>query len=177
MFTNNVYLVFDGIVKIVDDVSMPRLSNDQLHKMRRENIGRLVSDAGMDFQARALTRMQSELDPRLRETHLVVLKHLSMTGDRLTELAEKAVVSKQALGPLVDAVEALGYVERVEDPADGRAKRIQFTKEGRDLLRKTVGFFVEIEESYAQAIGVTKLEELRATLKELLCAVRATSSI
>src|SRR6516165_9683186 len=43
-------------------------------------------------------------------------------GSRLTELAERAQLTKQSVGEATSDLERLGYAERVADPGDGRAK-------------------------------------------------------
>ena len=79
----------------------------------------------------------------IRHAHGCVFRWVEPEGTRLTELAELAGHSKQAVGEFVCDLEARGYVERVPDPADGRAKIIRLTERGargqgdcaRDLRR------------------------------------------
>ena len=56
---------------------------------------------------------------------------ISEDGNRLTELAESAQVTKQTASALVDQLEALGYVARVPDPTDARARIIRLAPRGR----------------------------------------------
>src|SRR5687767_8632491 len=59
----------------------------------------------------------------LRPAHLTVFQHIAAdTGSRLTDLADRALMTKQSMGYLVDYLEAHGYVARGPDPADGRAR-------------------------------------------------------
>jgi DNA-binding MarR family transcriptional regulator len=88
-------------------------------------------------------------------------------GLRLTELAHIAGVSKQAMSEMVDSMVEAGYLERVPDPTDGRARRLRLTKLGRDagvLARKLVR---EIEAQWETRIGKRRVAELRATLEAL----------
>src|SRR6187402_3130497 len=57
----------------------------------------------------------------LRIGHEAVFSFMPARGTRLTELARRARITKQSMGELVRELEALGYVERAADPADGRA--------------------------------------------------------
>jgi DNA-binding MarR family transcriptional regulator len=57
-------------------------------------------------------------------------RNLDVEGTRLTELARRASMSKQAMGELVDQCAELGLVERMADPKDGRARIIRFTPDG-----------------------------------------------
>ena len=53
-------------------------------------------------------------------------------GNRVTELADSAQVTKQTASVLVDQLEALGYVERVPDPTDARARLVRLAPRGRE---------------------------------------------
>lgn len=66
--------------------------------------------------------------------HLQVTRHLGQSGDRLTVLAARAGMSKQAMADLVDQCAAWGLVRREPDPTDRRARRIVFTAAGLDWL-------------------------------------------
>ncbi|QRP48800.1 MarR family winged helix-turn-helix transcriptional regulator [Amycolatopsis sp. FDAARGOS 1241] len=73
-------------------------------------------------------------DPRTRAARATVFIHLEPGGIRLTRLAEKALMTSQAMGELVDDLERLGYLRREPDPADRRAKLIRFTNRGSEAL-------------------------------------------
>ncbi|WP_280499269.1 MarR family transcriptional regulator, partial [Nocardia cyriacigeorgica] len=60
-----------------------------------------------------------------------IVQRIGPDGTRLTELAEQAQVTKQTAGFLVDQLERAGYVERVPDPTDGRARLVRLSARGR----------------------------------------------
>lgn len=62
--------------------------------------------------------------------HIHITRHLGLQGSRLTELAQCAGMSKQAMGDLVSQCEAWDLVRREPDPLDARARRIIFTATG-----------------------------------------------
>ena len=101
-----------------------------------------------------------------------MLAHLGLEGARLTELAEKAMMTKQAMGQLVDEVERLGYVERSPDPSDGRAKIVRFTPKGLELIRRGTEIGDTIQRRYASLIGEEKMGQLRELLEELHYHIR-----
>jgi len=68
----------------------------------------------------------------LRPTHGCVFRFVREDGMRLTELAAHGGITKQSAGELVDDLVELGYVERIADPADKRAKLICLTERGRE---------------------------------------------
>src|SRR4051812_49724164 len=63
----------------------------------------------------------------LRAAHTQVFEGLDPDGTRLTTLAERAQMSHQAMGEMVDELVRHGYLERVPDPADRRARPISPT--------------------------------------------------
>jgi MarR family transcriptional regulator, transcriptional regulator for hemolysin len=66
-----------------------------------------------------------------------VLAHLSRhDGMMQTKLADALEVGKASLGSLIDRLVAGGLVERRDDPADRRAKRVYMAKAGRQLLKR-----------------------------------------
>jgi len=94
-------------------------------------------------------------------------QHISDRGSRVTELAELAQLSKPTVVYLVNDLERLGYVERVPDPGDGRAKLVRFTKRGaraQDAAREIVA---QIERDWSSVFGRRDFAELRALLERL----------
>ena len=125
---------------------------------------------------RAADLMVQEMNHRLgeaglddiREAHGCVFGNIGPEGARLTELAERAGLTKQAVGEVVSELERLGYVERSPDPVDGRAKIIRLTDQGAVAQRAGYAILDEIEAEWAERIGEDGLEQLRDRLAELL---------
>lgn len=103
----------------------------------------------------------------IRHAHGCVFRYVEGEGVRLTDLAELAGHSKQAVGEFVADLEALGYVERVPDPADRRAKIICLTPRGVEAKRAAVEIFAEIERRWAERIGEKRVKALRDALERL----------
>jgi DNA-binding MarR family transcriptional regulator len=71
-----------------------------------------------------------------------VLANLSRhDGDGMmqTELAKVMDVGKVTLGGLIDRLETSGFIKRVADPSDRRAKRVVMTPRGTKLLADVKG--------------------------------------
>ena len=85
--------------------------------------------------------------------HLHITRHLALEGSRLTDLAQRAGMSKQAMGTLVNQCEAWGMVTRESDPADARARRVCFTATGRAWLEAYQEAAVQAEAEMRQAVG------------------------
>jgi DNA-binding MarR family transcriptional regulator len=103
----------------------------------------------------------------IRRAHGCVFRWVEPSGTRLTELAEQAGHSKQAVGEFVCDLEARGYVERVPDPADGRAKIIRLTDHGAEAKAAALEVFAEIESEWAERIGPERVAALRDALEVL----------
>lgn len=105
--------------------------------------------------------------PGLRPSHGCVFRYMDVDGSKLSELAEKSGMTKQAFGEHVANVEALGYVVRVPDPEDGRAKLVVPTPRGRKALILGRRVFADLEREWAEAIGAERVAGLRKTLQEI----------
>jgi DNA-binding MarR family transcriptional regulator len=114
----------------------------------------------------------------VREGHGCVFGFVDLEhGSRLTDVADRARLTKQAVGEAVAELERLGYVQRVPDPADGRAKIIRFTERGRDAALTGRRLFAEIEDEWAERFGEERIAELRACAEEIMESYRLTGSI
>ena len=80
-------------------------------------------------------------------------RHLSLAGDRLTDLADKAGMTKQAMADLVAQCEAWGLVTREADPHDARARRVRFTDAGLAWLQAFHDAVSQAEAEFREAVG------------------------
>ncbi|MFD6091151.1 MarR family winged helix-turn-helix transcriptional regulator [Oerskovia sp. NPDC060338] len=96
-----------------------------------------------------------------------VFQRIGPHGTRLTELAEAAEVTKQTAGFLVDQLEAAGYVERVPDPADGRARLIRSTTRGAAVTSVAAVAVAEVEAEWTTHLGARGMASLRRQLERL----------
>ena len=103
----------------------------------------------------------------LRPAHGCVFGNIDDEGSRLTDLAARSGLTKQSVGEAVADLQKLGFVERVSDPADGRAKIIQLTHHGREALTASEEIFADIEGRFAEDVGEERYAQFRETLLEL----------
>jgi DNA-binding MarR family transcriptional regulator len=103
----------------------------------------------------------------IRPSHGCVFRFVQAEGMRPTELAERAMITKQSLGESVADLERLGYVERVPDPTDGRAKLVRLTPKGEAAQAAAQKAFSDIEREWARRLGADRISELRRTLAEI----------
>jgi DNA-binding MarR family transcriptional regulator len=103
----------------------------------------------------------------IRAAHAAVFVNIDRAGSRLTHLAERAAMTPQAMGELVDDLAELGYVKRVADPADRRAKLIMLTDLGYDALQAAFDAIIDIEAELLSALGAGGLAKLQRVLRRL----------
>ena len=96
-----------------------------------------------------------------------VFQRIAAGGSRLTDLAAAAQMTKQSAGFLVDQLEAHGYVERVPDPRDARARLVRLTARGREVVEVARPVQQSIEAEWVEHLGLERAQELYATLAEL----------
>lgn len=104
----------------------------------------------------------------IRPAHSRVFENIEADGTRLTELADRARMTHPSMSELVTGLERRGYVERVPDPGDGRARLVRLTSAGRALQRAALREIAEIETAWLQRLGPEVGPELRATLTDVL---------
>jgi DNA-binding MarR family transcriptional regulator len=103
----------------------------------------------------------------IRITHGCVFGNIDTEGTRLTDLAERAFMTKQSVGEVVSDLEKLGYVERVPDPSDGRAKIIRLTERGHEARAVGMELIDELEQEWAERVGAERVAALRDALEAI----------
>jgi DNA-binding MarR family transcriptional regulator len=105
--------------------------------------------------------------PGLRPSHFRLLDYTPSDGIRLTDLAQRANITKQALGEMVVTLQSAGLVEVSPDPSDGRARLVNLTPDGRrvrDRIQRTIG---AIERDLRRRVGPEKWAVFREVLDEM----------
>ena len=132
--------------------------------IRTTHVGHWLRLALLRFDARVLALMAqhpgvplglANLASRqqIGAAHVHITRHLAREGARLTELAQAADMSKQAMGTLVDQCAAWGMVTRENDAIDARARRVCFTTAGLAWLNAYEESVVQAELEMRQAVG------------------------
>jgi DNA-binding MarR family transcriptional regulator len=131
---------------------------------RLTHLGRLLGEAMRRFDERVLHLMAHNIDvplalsnlaarAQVSAAHIHITRHLELQGTRLTELAQRAGMSKQAMGDLVDQCEAWGLVRREPDPRDARARIVRFTPSGLAWLQAFKEAVAQAEREFRAEVG------------------------
>ena len=105
--------------------------------------------------------------PGITRAQARLLAGIDTDGTRLVALAERARIAKQTANALVNALEAAGYVERVPDPTDGRARLVRLTARGRAGLPAAWAEEARIEAEWEAQLGRRRMQALRDALWDL----------
>jgi DNA-binding MarR family transcriptional regulator len=154
------------LVILVYHLSVTDQALDTLHddRWRQSHLGRWLGHAMRRFDARVLQLMASNegvplalanlaAREQISAAHIHITRHLALQGSRLTELAQAAGMTKQAMGKLVDQCEAWGLVLREDDPLDARARRVVFTDSGLAWLQAFQDAVLQAEQEFREAVG------------------------
>jgi DNA-binding MarR family transcriptional regulator len=150
-----------------DDLSRgePALPGSSRHE--NPNLGILLRDPFQEVVRRvSLGLVEAGFDD-LRPAHTAVFQHIEAGGSRLTDLAERAQITKQSMGYLVDYLVERGYLERRPDPSDRRAALISLTDRGWEQVRAALTIIAALEEEWTKVLGRDRMGELRQLLSDL----------
>ncbi len=150
---------------------MPRTLDERRRELERQNTSQLLRMPYQAFIGRLFEALAVAGYADIHPAHAIVFQHLRAEGSRVTELAERAQLTKQYMGRLVADLEKLGYLERASDPADGRARPVRLSARGREVTRAAEGIIADIEADWARRIGETHLTDLRRHLIDLIVSL------
>lgn len=143
---------------------------------RQTHFGRLLGHALRKFDARVRSLMaQDDETPlalsnlavrdKVGAAHIHITRHLSLQGDRITDLAERAGMSKQAMADLIEQGIAWGLVQRQPDPLDRRAKRVVYTATGLEWYHSFARATAQAEAEFIAAVGEEVATVVRLALE------------
>jgi len=139
-------------------------------------VGQLLVRLLAEFRRELLAEAESHGYGDLRPAHLQITGNIGTKGIRLTALAARAQLSLAATSELVNEMQAMGYLERRTDPADGRAKLIFPTERGLKMLGEASSKVLELEQLWGAYAGKQRFEEALQTLQDVLIATHSAST-
>jgi DNA-binding MarR family transcriptional regulator len=135
--------------------------------LRDENIGRLLLRAFQMFESSVLGRLGEHgfaVDP----VEAPVLRSIDVEGSNITEIAERAGLAKQTVGPIVRRLQQRGVVTVEPDPEDGRARIVRYSPVGLEGLAAGIDAIVETSAAWREELGPARYRQLEETLRQLL---------
>jgi DNA-binding MarR family transcriptional regulator len=127
----------------------------------------------MDLAWRAFRRRLDEgVRPRvaglgLRPSHLRLLSLTPTDGMRVTDLAVRVGMTKQALGEFVTTLQTAGLVEVTVDQRDRRVRLVRPTPSGQEIQQVVESAIAGIERRWASQVGPERWATFREVLTEI----------
>tara|TARA_R110002110_G_C13469795_1_gene720104 strand:- start:10088 stop:10594 length:507 start_codon:yes stop_codon:yes gene_type:complete len=141
-------------------------ANQEIAYQLSNNLSRLLREFSRDFERRIWHGLEAKGYPDIRPSHSAVFANLGMGAVRVTELAERAQVTQQAMGKMLKELERMGYISRAVDAVDKRARDIKLTDKGVELAIASLQVLEEVRAHYAQKIGDAELSALEKSLRD-----------
>ena len=142
---------------------------ENFEEIKSESVAQLLFKCGRLWNEQAIRRLRVKIGADwLRPSHMTLFPHIDFEGTRLTDLAARLEVTKQAAGQLVNEFEQHGFLERIPDPQDGRARLIVLSEHGRASMMDGMALLAEMEGELKDKIGVRKMKQLHGALTSLL---------
>ena len=139
-----------------------------LEARKRESVAQLLFKCARLVNERAITQVNElPLAIPLRTSHTNLFPHLDFEGVRITELARRLEITKQAVSQTIAELELMDVVETIPDPSDGRARLARFTEKGKLAIMQGLGVLRGIEGEIERTIGKAKFEALHEALLAL----------
>ena len=140
---------------------------------RSPSLAVLMREAFVALTDLVTARLAERGHVAVRPAHNAVFQYLDDTGTTVSVLAERARMTKQAMAELVQHLEAHGYLTRVPDPSDRRAKLVLPTERGHEVLEIAWELVPELEERVGAIVGVERVQLLKADLDAIRRTVRS----
>ncbi|MEW1954920.1 MarR family transcriptional regulator [Terrabacter sp. NPDC080008] len=96
-----------------------------------------------------------------------LLQMIPAKGMRVTDLAHRAGVTKQAIGQLVDALEGMGLVRSAPSSSDRRVRWVTRTPAGDAVVDRALALIAEAEDRLRREVGARRYDAMLATMREL----------
>ena len=150
--------------------------DERVTAAKEASLGQVLVRTARIFDELSIARLRSATGLPVRRAHLALFAFIDFEGTRATEIARRQGVSKQAVAPLLADLVGWSLLERVRDPADGRAWLLRFSRQpGRSLL-DGIAVLGGVEADLATVLGGARLDALRAELQAVEAALVALTS-
>lgn len=155
------------IKKRKNDASPPPIS-PKVHPLLKKHTGYCLAKAAARFRA---LFDQALIPYGLIAPQVGLLSLLSEIGPvNQVELGQSLGIDKATMVRLIDGLESRGYLVRVAEKTDRRAKRLEITKAGAAAGKKLAVLRRGIEEEFLGVLTATEREQLRAIVHKLVDA-------
>src|SRR3954447_25696353 len=120
---------------------------------RRRNMRQLLLRASRIVNRHVVEGLHARGYETLRSTHTTLLSNIDLAGSTVTVAADRAGITKQAMGRLATELQDAGYIRVRRDPKDARARVLKLTPSGKRLMLDSLEVMSGVERRYARLVG------------------------
>lgn len=132
-----------------------------------DDVGQLIAAASATLVRNAFDRLADLGFPEVHPAHIAVFTALDPQGTRVSVLAERAGISRQAMSVLVRGLDAAGYLSTQTDPSDQRATLVRLDERGETFCRAAIEVAGELNREIEARLGEDTAKSIRAALRTL----------
>lgn len=103
----------------------------------------------------------------LTTAHIGLWRYPGLDGLRPSQLAHLVGITRQSVNDLLSHLERQGYLRRMPDPDDGRARVIRLTSKGRRLEERIYAEAGAAQQRIAEILGAQRFSQLHQSLRLL----------
>lgn len=134
-----------------------------------QEIGQILMLMAKDFQQRLDRDLAARGIAGVGQRHRAIFLHLGQHGaSRSVDLAQAAGIRPQSMMVIIHELEEMGLIERQADPRDSRAKLIDFTPRGRQLIKELTRSTETVWQQYRNIAGEQRVRQIFEGLGSLL---------
>ncbi|MGB8384603.1 MAG: MarR family transcriptional regulator [Dermatophilaceae bacterium] len=134
---------------------------------QRRELGVLLFVANRALEQRAFDAVVAAGITDITLAQARVAARIGPDGSRVSDLAAQARITKQSAAFLIEQLEAAGYVQRVPDPTDGRARLVRLTPRARRVAQVADAEVERVLAEWAEHVGQERLRQMHQTLRDL----------
>ena len=131
------------------------------------NLGLLCFIGARAVEARVLAALAAAGFDDITPSQGRIAARIGPSGTRIGDLAEQALVTKQTATATVDRLERAGYVRRVPDPTDARARLVVIAERGEEAIKVARVAEAEVEAEWIRHLGKQAARQLRTALERI----------
>ena len=135
---------------------------------RRRSLGRHLYALYRIYDSGVLHGLHVAGFADIRPVHTDILRAIEVSGSRITDVAARCNITKQAAGQVIKELVGLGYISLMTTPRDSRVRMVIFTEKGIGLITHLGGIFKRIDRRLAMIIGKNELYAFRINLEQLI---------
>jgi len=128
-------------------------------------MGRLLLEAFKWYDESLLASLKAQGWLEISHSQSIAMAYLENDGIRISELARRLGVSRQAAQKRVQELEKMKLVKTEIDPTNSSAKTVVLTIQGEKIVAAALATFAEIERQLSQRIANSDLANLRMALE------------